>query len=67
MMCDVGEVSYNQIGKYGFEVKREKERFKEECPRGRQNLKIERFHARDQQPYWNSETKESMCIQIPED
>ena len=25
---------------------------------------IERFHSRDQQPYWITETKESICIKI---
>ena len=25
---------------------------------------IERFHSRDQQPYWITETKESLCIKI---
>ena len=28
------------------------------------NLADERFHSRDQQPYWPSETKESICIKI---
>ena len=25
---------------------------------------IERFHSRDQRPYWFNETKESICIKI---
>ena len=25
---------------------------------------IECFHSRDEQPYWTSETKESICIKI---
>ena len=25
---------------------------------------IERFHSRDQQPYWITETKESICIKL---
>ena len=25
---------------------------------------MERFHSRDQQPYWIAETKESICIKI---
>ena len=27
-------------------------------------VEIERFHLRDQQPYWITETKESICIKI---
>ena len=37
------EVSYNWIGKDGFEVKSETERFTVVCPRCRQNLKIGHF------------------------
>ena len=25
---------------------------------------MERFHSRDQQPYWITETKESICIKL---
>ena len=28
---------------------------------------IERFHSRDQRPYWFTETKENVCIKIPKD
>ena len=43
MLYIMGEVCYNQIGTYGFEAKREKERFTVVCPRCRQNLKIGHF------------------------
>ena len=39
----MSEVSYNWIGKDGFEVKSETERFTVVCPRSRQNLKIGNF------------------------
>ena len=37
ILYNMGEVCYNQIGTYGFEAKREKERFTAVCPRCRQN------------------------------
>ena len=30
----------------------------------RQALSTECFHSRDEQPYWITETKESICIKI---
>ena len=39
----MSEVSYNWIGKDGFEVKSETQRFTVVCPRCRQNLKIGHF------------------------
>ena len=42
-LYNMGEVCYNQIGTYGFEGEREKERFTVVCPRCRQNLKIGHF------------------------
>ena len=44
-LYSMGEVSYNQIGTYGFEVQREKERFTVVCPRCRQNLKNWSFYV----------------------
>ena len=43
ILYSMGEVSYNWIGKDGFEVKSETERFIVVCPRCRQNLKIGHF------------------------
>ena len=40
MLYNMSEVCYNQIGTYGFEAKREKERFTVVCSRCRQNPKI---------------------------
>ena len=43
MLYNMGKVCYNQIRIYGFEAKREKERFTVIFPRCRQNLKIGHF------------------------
>ena len=40
MWYNMGEVCYSQIGAYGFEEQREKERFTVVCPSSRQNPKI---------------------------
>ena len=44
MLYNMAVVCYNQmLGMYGFEAKREKERFTVVCPLCRQNLKISHF------------------------
>ena len=43
MLYDIGKVCFNQIGTYGFEAKREKERFIVVCPSFHQNLPCENW------------------------
>ena len=43
VLYNMGEVCYNQIGTYGFDSRREKERFTVVCPRCHENLKIGHF------------------------
>ena len=43
MLHNMDELCCNQIGMYGFEAKREKEKFTVVCPRCRQNPEIGHF------------------------
>ena len=57
-MCVVNVDFYGLIIQLHFANNQEITKVREQIPH------IERFHSRDQQPYWITETKESICGQV---